>query len=45
MSVTDIFKSLVGGATIACTLVCGHTQVGDRIMLMPGAEIGTIKGA
>lgn len=43
MSVTDVFKSIVGGATIACTVVCGSVQIGDKIMLMPGAEVGTVK--
>lgn len=43
MSVSDVFKSMVGGATIACTVVCGHVQTGDRIMLMPGSEVGSVK--
>lgn len=43
MSVTDVFKSIVGGATIACTVVCGSVQIGDKIMLMPGSEVGTVK--
>jgi elongation factor 1 alpha-like protein len=44
MSVTDVFKSVVGGATIACTVVCGHIQTGDKIQLMPGSETGAVKG-
>eukprot|EP01134_Creolimax_fragrantissima_P005425 CFRG5425T1 len=43
MSVSDIFKSTVGGASILCTIHCGKLQVGDPIMHMPGSNVGVIK--
>lgn len=47
MSVTDFFKGGIGssgGVSVAGSIDCGHVQVGEQVLVMPGAEIGVVKG-
>ncbi|KAG0276328.1 HBS1-like protein, partial [Linnemannia gamsii] len=42
MSVTDVFKG-TGGVSAAGRLEAGHVQIGEAIMVMPGAEMAVVK--
>lgn len=46
MSVTDFFKGGIGssgGVSVAGSIDSGHLQVGEQVMVIPGAEIGVVK--
>ncbi|KAF9423335.1 HBS1-like protein [Podila epigama] len=42
MSVTDVFKG-TGGVSAAGRLEAGHVQIGETVMVMPGAELAVVK--
>eukprot|EP00124_Ichthyophonus_hoferi_P004534 Ihof_evm1s512 gene=Ihof_evmTU1s512 len=43
LSISDVFKSLNTGMSLAGPIICGHLQPGSSVMLMPGAEMGIVK--
>lgn len=47
MSVTDFFKGGIGsssGVSVGGSIDAGHVQVGEQVMVIPGGEIGVVKG-
>ena len=43
MCVTDIFKGMGSGLSVAGTIQAGSIHPGDKVVVMPQGEIATIK--
>ena len=48
MGVTDFFKGGIGnagGVSVVGRVDAGHIQVGEAVMVVPGGEMGVVKGS
>ena len=44
ITVSDVFKGMGSGFTMAGKIVSGCVQMGDRVLVMPAAEYAIVKG-
>ena len=44
MCVSDVFKGMGAGFTVAGMIHAGNVQAGDRVIVIPAMEMATAKG-